>query len=36
MHGRLWLMIATFAELALVFVASSMAAKIAQQLSQYF
>ena len=27
MHGRLWLMIATFAELALVFVASSMAAK---------
>ena len=26
-HGRLWLMIATFAELALVFVASSMAAK---------
>ena len=36
MHGRLWLMIATFAELALVFVASSMAAKIAQQLSQLF
>ena len=27
MHGRLWLMIATFAELGLVFVASSMAAK---------
>ena len=27
MHGRLWLMVATFAELALVFVASSMAAK---------
>ena len=27
MHGRLWLIIATFAELALVFVASSMAAK---------
>ena len=27
MYGRLWLMIATFAELALVFVASSMAAK---------
>ena len=27
MHGRLWLVIATFAELALVFVASSMAAK---------
>ena len=27
MHGRLWLMIATFAELALVFVASSMATK---------
>ena len=27
MHGRLWLMIATFAELSLVFVASSMAAK---------
>ena len=27
MHGRLWLMIATFAELALVFGASSMAAK---------
>ena len=27
MHGRLWLMIATFAELALVFIASSMAAK---------
>ena len=27
MHGRLWLMIATFAELALVFVSSSMAAK---------
>ena len=27
MQGRLWLMIATFAELALVFVASSMAAK---------
>ena len=27
MHGRFWLMIATFAELALVFVASSMAAK---------
>ncbi|ORO79887.1 Bax inhibitor-1/YccA family protein [Streptococcus oralis] len=27
MHDRLWLMIATFAELALVFVASSMAAK---------
>ena len=27
MHGRLWLMIATFAELALVFVASGMAAK---------
>ena len=27
MHGRLWLMIATFAELALVFVASSMAVK---------
>ena len=26
-HGRLWLMVATFAELALVFVASSMAAK---------
>lgn len=26
-HGRLWLMIATFAELGLVFVASSMAAK---------
>ena len=27
MHGRLWLMVATFAELALVFVASSMATK---------
>ena len=27
MQGRLWLMVATFAELALVFVASSMAAK---------
>ena len=27
MHGRLWLMIATFAELGLVFVASSMATK---------
>lgn len=27
MHGRLWLMIATFAELGLVFVASGMAAK---------
>ena len=27
MHGRLWLMIATFAELGLVFVASSMAAE---------
>ncbi|WP_057489245.1 Bax inhibitor-1 family protein [Streptococcus oralis] len=27
MHGRLWLMIATFAELGLVFVASSMAEK---------
>ena len=27
MHGRLWLMIATFAELGLVFIASSMAAK---------
>ena len=27
MHGRLWLMIATFAELGLVFVASSMGAK---------
>ena len=27
MHGRLWLMIATFAELGLVFVASRMAAK---------
>ena len=27
MHGRLWLMIATFAELGLVFVAGSMAAK---------
>ena len=27
MHGRLWLMVATFAELALVFVASSMAAQ---------
>ena len=27
MHGRIWLMIATFAELGLVFVASSMAAK---------
>ena len=36
MQGRLWLMVATFAELALVFVASSMAAKIAQQLCQYF
>ena len=30
MHGRLWLMIATFAELGLVFVASSMATKNSQ------
>lgn len=36
MQGRLWLTIATFAELALVFVAVAWLQRIVQRLFQYF